>query len=167
MNRIKNTIFEMFEQRGYTDIEDNEENNYYEAITNDGKKICGVYLPFENLNTNTLNNCITLMKQNEYDQLLITYKDLTNNVLKMIEHARNLGLIIETFQELKLYVNITKHELVPKHEKVVDPDIIARVSKQKFSTLLVSDPVSRFYFFQKGDIIKVYRKDSITFKIVR
>jgi len=67
--------------------------------------------------------------------------------------------------------NLTKHELVPKHEKVdineKNAEDFKKSKTDKFPILLKTDPVARFYGFSKGDIIKITRKNGyVTFRRV-
>ena len=90
---------------------------------------------------------------------------------KVIEEANDL--IIELFQEEELQYNITKHYLVPKHELSYPKG--TKISKDfkdkygdKFPVLLKTDPVARFYGYNKGDIIKITRKGGyVTYRFVK
>ena len=79
----------------------------------------------------------------------------------------------ELFEENELQYNITKHYLVPKHELLFEKGSKgAKEFKEKYSDkfpiILKTDPISRFYGFNKGDIIKVTRKgDVVMYRIVK
>ena len=60
-------------------------------------------------------------------------------------------------------VSITKHYLVPKHEKVPDSEKFDKKIIDKLPILLKTDPISRFYGFKKGDLIKISRKNNYIF----
>lgn len=94
---------------------------------------------------------------------IIVYRgDLTSAVQKTILQFPHL---IELFKMEELQFNITTHALVPKHEKV---HLENRSEVQKFPILRKTDPVSRFYGFQTGDVIRITRRDgSISFRCVR
>ena len=80
----------------------------------------------------------------------------------------------ELFTQDELQYNITKHRLVPKHIKLNNEDAKDFKKKYglKFPALLKTDPVCRFYDFQRGDVIKIIRQEScgntyITHRIVK
>ena len=69
---------------------------------------------------------------------------------------------IEIFSVNELVVNITEHELVPKHILLSqeDKECLLRRYKIKESQLpkiLVSDPVARYLGLQRGDVVKIVR----------
>lgn len=78
---------------------------------------------------------------------------------------------IELFKESFFYNCIIEHDLVPIHEKV--PKLEADMLKKKFGIgkmmqLISSYPISRFYEFKPGDIVKITRKNgSIVYREVR
>lgn len=70
---------------------------------------------------------------------------------------------IQIFKFKNLVFNITKHSLVPKHEKVPEKEIknlllklmISKLSQ--FPTLLTTDPICKYYNFKVNDLIKISR----------
>tara|TARA_B100001093_G_scaffold519757_1_gene610296 strand:+ start:2673 stop:3329 length:657 start_codon:yes stop_codon:yes gene_type:complete len=70
---------------------------------------------------------------------------------------------IQIFKYKNLVFNITRHSLVPKHEKVPRKDIKNLLMKlmisklSQFPTLLTTDPVCKYYNFKVNDLIKIYR----------
>ena len=78
--------------------------------------------------------------------------------------------MIELFNVDDLQFNITKHILVPLHKKLNKEE--CKEFKEQYGSsipvLLKSDPVCRFYNFQKGDIIQITRRNSfVSYRIVR
>ena len=112
------------------------------------------------------------MKQIDVFHAIIVYKDSATPVAKKIIEESN-DILIELFQEEELSYNITKHYLVPKHELIYEKGSKgAKEFKDKYSDkfpiILKSDPISRFYGYKKGDIIKVTRKSgNIMYRIVK
>ena len=66
--------------------------------------------------------------------------------------------------------DITEHRLFRPHIKVLE-DEANKIFKQmgrKFPILLLTDPVCRYFAFNKDDLIKIIRKNGfISYRIVR
>ena len=84
-------------------------------------------------------------------------------VTKLIDmcHGQNF----ELFTEQEIAVDITQHHLVPLHEKVLqtDDDFTPKqlLEARNFPKILSTDPISKYYNFKPGDIIRVTRKSGI------
>lgn len=76
---------------------------------------------------------------------------------------------IEIFAQSELKYNVTKHVLVPRHEAMSKEESKEFKDKygKKFNSMLLSDPVARFYGYEKGDVVKVYRRGGVlSYRIV-
>jgi DNA-directed RNA polymerases I, II, and III subunit RPABC1 len=70
--------------------------------------------------------------------------------------------IIEYFEEKELLVNITEHELVPKHIVMTDVEKQAllkryRVKEGQLPKIQVTDPVARYFGLSRGQVVKIIR----------
>ena len=172
---------EMMDQRGYSvhfytsnenqGILIEESANYPEIklismnpITND--KIYFFFTESEKLNKGivekykniiqslTLNHCIFIYRNN----ITSSAKTLIDKFDSIVENIDSIK--IELFIINSLQYNITSHILVPKHERECKET--AKLIQKKYGTklpfILESDPVSKFYGFEKGEIIKITRK---------
>jgi len=69
---------------------------------------------------------------------------------------------IEVFLDNELFVNITEHELVPKHEPLDDAQKKQlldgyRLKPEQLPRILRHDAVARFYGLRKGHVVKITR----------
>jgi len=69
-----------------------------------------------------------------------------------------------------LKINITKHRLVSKHMSVSSEELVEikkKIDITKLPVLLTTDPMCKYYAFRKGSVIKIQRKDSMMYRIVK
>jgi DNA-directed RNA polymerase I, II, and III subunit RPABC1 len=162
---------EMFKQRGYEIVEQDDERIL--AIKEDGNQICAfISKNMTKFNVDRIQEYISMLKKMDIWHCLIVYKDSATPIAKkVVEDSKEI--IIELFNEDELQYNITKHYLVPLHElflkrKTKECEEFKKKYSDKFPVILKSDPVARFYFYDKGDIIKITRKNGyVTFRIVK
>ena len=62
----------------------------------------------------------------------------------------------------QLYVNVSKHQLVPRHRRlteVEETELLAlfRCTRDKIPSILVTDPVVRYYNFPVGSLLEIER----------
>jgi DNA-directed RNA polymerase I, II, and III subunit RPABC1 len=159
MEKAYEICVEMFEQRGYTIIDSDE----YRILANkpDGAQICA-FFTIHKFNIDRLQEFIAMMKKMDVWHCIIVYRENATPVAKKIV-LDSKEMIIELFELEEMQYNITKHYLVPKHEKVPESEKFEKKIVDKLPILLKSDPVSRFYGFKKGDLIKVIRKNNYIF----
>jgi DNA-directed RNA polymerase I, II, and III subunit RPABC1 len=170
MVKARETIIEMFNQRGYTDI-DSDIDNRILAIKPDGEQVCAFGSIIEKLNNDEIHSYIAQLQQDEIKHGLLVYEGIPTPAVKSVmANLPELGINIEIFHADDLQFNLTKHVLVPKHVLLSKED--AKEFRLKFGinipVILRSDAVSRFYDFHKGDIIMIIRKTgAISYRIVR
>ncbi|KAG8528126.1 uncharacterized protein KY384_007042 [Bacidia gigantensis] len=100
-------------------------------------------------------------KHNFYTGMLVTQSSITASALKIVPAV--LPIIIETFQESDLLVNITRHELVPKHvllspeekQKLLER---YRLKESQLPRIQTGDPVSKYLGLRRGQVVKIIRK---------
>ena len=158
---------EMFEQRGYNIVEKDDE--IILAIKEDGNQICAFISKLgSKFNVERIQACIVMMKEMDIYHGLIVYNGTATPVAKkIVEESQKMK--IELFHETELQYNLTKHYLVPLHELIYKKDTIEakEFKKNKYPIISRTDPVSRFYGWNTGDIIKITRKnDFVMFRIV-
>ena len=158
---------EMFIQRGYNIVEKDDERIL--AIKQDGNQICAFISKLSSkFNVELIQEIISMLNQIDVWHCIIVYKDTATPVAKkIIEESKKMK--IELFHEDELQYNLMTHELVPKHELIYKNGSkeSAEFKKNKYPIISRLDPVSRFYNFSIGDIIKITRKSGhIIYRIV-
>ena len=154
---------EMFIQRNY-EIVDSDEDRIL-AIKEDGNQICA-FFTVHKFNIDRLQEYIKMLKDMDCWHCVIVFKENATPVAKKIV-LDSKEMIIELFEQDEMQYNLTKHELVPKHEKIkIDDSNRAQFGKfivDKLPIISKNDAVSRFYGFKKDDIIKITRKNGYIF----
>lgn len=160
---------ELFIQRGYNIIEKDDERIL--AIKPDGNQICAFISKLSSkFNVDFIQEIISILNQMDIRHCLIVYKAATPVAKKVIEESEQSEKIkVELFHEDELQYNLTTHKYVPKHELYHKNNTkeAKEFKKDKHPIISKMDPVSRFYDFNVGDIIKITRKDgTIHYRIV-
>lgn len=179
---VKNTITELLEIRGFiieVDLHIDEGIKQIIGYNLDTDKRLYILFATEQntkLNVQLINRYISYIVEKDIKHCIIVHlsKTVNVNIKNIVQNFQILkNSIIEFFHHDDLRFNITKHVLVPIHEKVVDTPEYSEYSniKKKYAKylpiLLSTDPVARFHGFRKGDIVKIYRKDkTIIYRIV-
>jgi DNA-directed RNA polymerase I, II, and III subunit RPABC1 len=166
MEVAKEICKEMINQRGYTIVDENE---YYITVNkNDGEPACIFFCTSSKFNVDKLKEYISAMNEMNICHSIIVYNGtITTYVQKIIDTSEMLK--IELFYSDDLQFNITKHRLQPIFEKLEEKEAENFKKKwAKFGTIKIEDPISKFYNYSKGDVIRIIRKDNtISYRIVR
>lgn len=94
--------------------------------------------------------------------ILIYSTSLTSQASKIISTIAG-QFRIEAFPEADLLVNITYHELVPRHIVLTTEEkkeLLARyrLKETQLPRIQVLDPVARYYGLRRGQVVKIIRK---------
>lgn len=137
------------------------DNNILQIFVNDHMKI--IYYLHNKFKFADLKKFIQFKDEDKITDIVLIFKEKINSFNpKNIEEFNNINL--QTFLIKELLFNISKHELVPKHELIRDPVEIVRLvdhfnlkSKLQFPIILKSDPMAKYLNIQPGELVKVTR----------
>ena len=165
-----NTAKEMIIQRGYNIVENLEDKIIGE--NSHGENIVIFTQEVLKFNIERVKEYISLLNKLDIKKCIIIYsQSVTPMTKKLIGTIEDIE--IEPFTQDELQYNITKHRLVPQHIRLPKDKAIEfkHVYGLKWPTILKSDPVSRFYNYKRGDIIKIIRNNNknkfVSYRIVK
>lgn len=104
-----------------------------------------------------------LDKDSIQNGIFITIGHAPPTALRAFDPLIERGIRAEHFQEQDLLVNITKHELVPKHVLLSDEEKKVlldryRLKETQLPRIQSNDPVARYLGVKKGQVLKIIRK---------
>ena len=191
--KVWKTIKKMMEVRGYE--KDNEKIDYDDWISkirkekimkgifrkkdviDPNKKIILYYqyFPDQKVNTDYIKQYLNLMRETKVNSGIIIISGKLSQQAKQKLQEINQELQVEIFTVNELVVNITEHELVPKHILLSkeDKEILLKrykIKENQLPKILVTDPVARFLGLKRGDVVKIIRNSEtagryITYRI--
>jgi DNA-directed RNA polymerase I, II, and III subunit RPABC1 len=160
-------LSEMITDRNYTidysynEIRENEEKEPFciRGRNRDNDVILCFISDEDKLNIQGIKDRISVMNREGSKRCIIVYRtSVTSSAKKSLE---TLEYDFELFAIQELQLNITKHRLVPRHT-IASPSEKSELDKNykgKIPILLQTDAVSRYYAFQKGDYVRITRKN--------
>ena len=96
--------------------------------------------------------------------------------IQKVNSASKPTLIVESFQEDELVVDITEHELVPEHQLLKPSEkayLLQRygLEERQLPRIQKHDPVARYFGAQKGEVFRIVRNSEtagkyVTYRIV-
>ena len=102
-----------------------------------------------------------LGEKNYYTGVFVSQATPTSSAMKIIPSL--LPTIMEIFREEDLLVNISRHELVPKH-LLLSPEEKRglleryRLKETQLPRIRVDDPMARYLGLRRGQVVKIIRK---------
>ena len=121
------------------------------------------YISEQKLNARTIDKFVEMMRSiPKIDSgILIIAGKLTQLAKQRIDEINPI-IRVEIFTEGELVVNITKHELVPKHI-LLSPqeksELLKRynIKQSQLPKIFVTDPVAKYHGLTRGDVVKIIR----------
>jgi DNA-directed RNA polymerase I, II, and III subunit RPABC1 len=169
VEKAKITVKEMLRDRGYKKTVEDD----YTIVADDS--IIVYFSTDEKINKDNIQNFTSkYLQANKIKHGIFVYPNtITSTAKNLILNRMIDGIYIELFHLTVLQYNITRHRLVPKHLKLEGEELQEIKSKyaKNLPKLSIMDPVSRYYDFSRGDIIKIYRNtgsstDLISYRVV-
>ena len=168
MSTYIDVLRDMLIQRGYI-IEDISDRDSIIGVNTLKSKIIIFTTPVVKFNVDTVKEFITITNKLNINHCIVIYSvSVTSMAKKLIENSFDVK--IELFKLDEVQFNITTHILVPIHIKLTDVDAtkFKDLYGIKFPTILKTDPIARFYNYQKGDVIKIVRSSEyVTYRICK
>ena len=106
------------------------------------------------------------LKKKKYKSLILITRYKFNSYI--MNKLKELNKDIEIFSFNNLYINLIDHVLVPKHELLSEKYEV--MIKEKFNNRLPlikkTDPICKYYNCKVGQVLKIYRKQEIYYRMV-
>ena len=171
MNTEIQTVIEMITQRGYK-ITESDDDDKIIGINSAGESIVVFTQPVIKFNVDRVKEYISLLHKMGMNHCILIYTEsVTSMTKKLIENS--VDIKIELFTSEELQYNVTKHRLVPQHIKLSPSEAkeFKKVYGLKHPAILRTDPIARFYDFNRGDVIKIVRINGedkfVTYRIMK
>jgi len=167
MEKAHIICLEMLKQRNY-EIIDNEDDKIV-ALKPDGHQMIVFFSDTQKFSVKNIQVYITLMDELEIFHSIIVYKEgVTSFTKKAIEQSMEMKF--ELFAEEDLQYNITKQRFQPKFERLSEDEAVEFKKTYGLNVAIMrkEDPIAKFYNYQRGDIIKITRKNGyVNYRIVK
>ena len=177
--KVYKTLCKMMEDRGYEVVnllnfeEWKEERKtkasmqglFFKIDKDDKSKVTRLfycYIPSPKVNMDSIHIFVELLKDAKANSGLIIMSGKISQQAKQKVQEINNELQIEIFTIGELVVNITEHELVPKHLLLSpeDKDLLLKrykIKEHQLPKILITDPVARYLGLKRGDVVKIIR----------
>lgn len=165
INVARSNVQAMLSHRGFQ-VED-EDSFVFRHSSEEEKKIKVFFCLYSKLNIERIKAYIQELETSQIRHCVIVFDDvITSSCKKILEYM--VRFTFETFHLNEMQYDLTKHVLYNVHEKLTPRELENVQCSKKFPILLKSDPVCRFFHFQRGDVIRVRRHDGvIIYRVVK
>uniref|UniRef100_A0A175YL75 RNA polymerase subunit H/Rpb5 C-terminal domain-containing protein n=1 Tax=Daucus carota subsp. sativus TaxID=79200 RepID=A0A175YL75_DAUCS len=163
--RIRRTVMQMLEDRGYLVVEAEKEMRHHLFANNKWFHLDQIYVFYPEeakVGVKTMKTYTNRMKsENVFRAILVVQQSLTP-FARSCQAEISSKFQLEVFQEHELLVNIKEHVLVPEHQ-VLTPEekkeLLDRytVRETQLPRIQLTDPVARYYGLTRGQVVKIIR----------
>jgi len=167
MEKAHQICLEMMDQRQY-EIILNEPNQII-ALKPDKTRVVVFLSNISKFNVQEMQTYISGMNKLKIFHAIIIYQEGVTSFTKKIAEE-SIEMKFELFAMEDHQYIITKHKYQPQFKKLDPPQELAFKEKygNQFAVLRKNDPITLFYGYEKGNVIKIIRKNGyITFRIVK
>lgn len=166
--RIITTVNEMFVDRGYELLPKSSWSKKFLQFEDlkvigkiDDKMLIFTFFATDvKVPVRKIREYVQFMKENQVTHAIIVHAHQITPGAK----SELVQYNIQTFQAKELFYNITRHALVPHHEKVKSDHDVQEImkryhiqSKTEFPIYYISDPVVKYYGWTPGTVVKIKR----------
>lgn len=160
---VRQTLHDMLADRGYDRIESDTLDQMVARKSATGEHIMVYFVYDPKVSVKKIKSIKDIIDAGDYTCLVLVYKSVITAFAKQFIISDVHDINVQVFSENELSFNITKHELVPKHEVLTTQQRNEIVRKYKaglkhFPLMLSSDPVARYYGALPGTMMKITRK---------
>ena len=167
-DRIITTVNEMFVDRGYEVLPKSSWSKKFSQFEDlkvvgkiDDKTLIFTFFATDvKVPVRKIREYVQFMKENQVTHAVIVHAHQITPGARSELNQYN----IQTFQAKELFHNITRHALVPRHEKVKTDHDVQEImkkyhiqSKNEFPIYYMSDPVVKYYGWTPGTVVRIER----------
>lgn len=137
---------------------------YHEDEAQNGNICMLVYFNgSDSMTAQEVKNYVAEASNNGIARVLIVHKEKLSATARAAVVALTGSLRIECMEEERLVVNVTRHELVPRHEHLRPNELKDMLKghslkEHMLPRILASDPLVAYFGLQRGDVLKITRK---------
>ena len=164
--RTKQVDIDIYESLTKKMVGNSEYEKYKHVIKkilkNSSKKIYAFCKICNKLSTGEVQKYYSYMVKSEVTHGIIVCNIITPPVNNLLSEFKSQGIHIEFFLTDDIIFNITRHELVPRHEELTDEEmkeLSKSINISKLPNISTGDPIFKFLGGKKGKVVKVYRED--------
>lgn len=180
--RVRGTVNKMLRNRGYN-VSEAEMNLSFEDFKNmigfpnisedlltvlvelesDTENKLMVFFPEEpRIGLKNIKKCSEKMQSASSPNAIIVAREAITPIAKNSLATFLPTFRIETFNEAELLIDITEHELVPKHQVLSDDEKKELLKRYKLiesqlPRIQLEDPIARYYGLRRGQVCKIER----------
>jgi DNA-directed RNA polymerase I, II, and III subunit RPABC1 len=192
--RIRKTCFALLHKRGYNvpvddlemsaetflarfgDFPGRENLTILVAKQDDADNRMFVFFPESDVGVPQCKTYAQRMRDDSVRSAILVINGKFSNFAKLSLAELSPALSIEHFRDEELMVDITEHELVPKHQLLTPQEKAALLERYKLKEsqlprIQMGDPIARFYGLKRGEVVKIVRPSEtagryVTYRIV-